>query len=335
MLRLQYETARYAFEYPFETSHGLRTHQDALLVKVGFGPWTGHGECTSIPYYQADVAAYYQLLTEYKKAVEQYAYNGPERFWHFLHHLFPGKNFLIAALDIAGWDLFARMKQTSLHSIIGLQWKHLKPTCYTIGIQDIPTLEQIVSAKRSPVYKLKVNGLDDLEHVRALRKHTTADIWIDANGAWKADDARAILGELAQLGIKLIEQPFAPGEDEQVAACKSLAPGIIFIADESCKTAADLDLALQHYDGVNIKLSKCGGMTPALQMMQRLKKEGKNIMIGNMCESQAGANALAHLIPIADYVDIDGPLLLQTNPSLVYEEGYISIPDPYGSGYRP
>lgn len=335
MLRLQYDKAQYTFEYPFETSHGLKTHQDALLVRLGFGAWTGHGECTAIHYYQADTDAYYELLTTYRKAIEQYAYNGPERFWHFLHHLFPGKNFLIAALDMASWDLFARMKQTALYRIIGLQWKDIKPTCYTIGIQDIPTLEHIVTSRQFPIYKLKVNGLDDLTHVEALRKHTSAEIWIDANGAWQADDAATLLGALSKLGVTMIEQPFAPGSDALISEYSHLAPGITFIADESCKTIEDLDTALLYYHGVNIKLSKCGGLTPALQMMQRLKKEGKKIMIGNMCESQAGANTLAHLIPIADYVDIDGPLLLQTNTSLVYHDGQIAIPDPLGAGYRP
>ena len=334
MLRLQKALATYTFEFPFETSHGLKTQQEALLVKLSFGAWTGYGECTGIHYYNADVTQYFEVLNEYHKAIEQYAFNGPDRFWHFLHHLFPEQNFLIAALDIAGWDLFAKMKNTALHNVIGLQWKNLKPTCYTIGVQNLETLEYIVKTKRNPIYKLKVNGGNDLDHVVKLRHLTDADIWIDANGAWKPDDAKNILKELNQLGVSMVEQPFAVGTDELVLECKAYAPQIDIIADESCKELKDLEQILPFYDGVNIKLAKCGGLSPALQMMQQLKKRKKKIMIGSMCESQSGANALAHLIPIADYVDIDGPLLLQTNSSLQYEQGFISIPDQLGAGYR-
>jgi L-alanine-DL-glutamate epimerase-like enolase superfamily enzyme len=334
MFYLQHEIVRHNFEFPFETAHGLKTFQDALLIKLTFGQWTGYGECTSIPYYNVAVQQLQELLKEYHKAIEQYAFNGPERFWHFLHHLFPEHNFLIAALDIASWDVFAKMKNTALHHVIGLQWKNLKPTCYTIGIQDIAMLEQIVSQKPSPIYKLKVNGIDDITHVATLRTlKPTSTIWIDANGAWQEEDAQYILKELVKLGVTVIEQPFAVGDDEGVLRCREWAPSIDFIADESCKDLKDLLRICSYYNGVNIKLVKCGGLTPALQMMQFLKKEKKKIMIGNMCESQGGANVLAHLIPIVDYVDIDGPLLLQTNASLVYHNGLIDIPNKLGSGY--
>lgn len=335
MIQLTSSVQHYPFEFPFETAHGLKTSQATLLVSLKMGQWEGYGEATSIPYYQQDVMEMNESLLCNKHHFLRYAYNGPERFWHFMHHLLPLQNFLIAALDIASWDMFARMKQTALHNVIGLQWKNIKPTCYTIGIQDTQVLGEILAQKQFPIYKLKVNGEQDLEHVEQVFKTQPKEIWIDANGAWKDTDAQFMLKELAKMGVTMIEQPFAIGEDEYVLKCKELNLPIDFIADESCKEAQDISNIISYYDGVNIKLSKCGGITPALQMMQKLKALSKKIMIGSMCESQAGANALAHLIPIVDYVDIDGPLLLQTNPHLVYNEGIIEVPNNLGSGYTP
>lgn len=335
MIQIHSEIKKFQFEYPFETAHGLKTEQPALLVSLKFSQWTGYGETTSISYYHQDVNVMQELLDIEKRNIMRYAYNGPERFWHFLHHLLPNQNFLIAALDIASWDMFARMKQVALHQVLGMQWKNIKPTCYTIGIQNMDRIEEIIDAKRFPIYKLKVNSESDLAIVEQVYNKTMAEIWIDANASWQPTDARFLLNALKSMNVTMIEQPFQAEFDEYVVKCKEINRDIDFIADESCKEVADLNSVLKYYDGANIKLSKCGGITPALQMMQILKKEQKKIMIGSMCESQGGANALAHFIPIVDFVDIDGPLLLNNNTSLQYDNGLISVANVLGSGYLP
>lgn len=335
MIQVKSSIAHFPFEFPFETAHGLKTEQAALLVELKFAQWVGYGEATTIPYYQQNVEHMQELLLKEQRNLLRYAYNGPERFWHFLHHLIPNENFLIAALDLASWDIFAKMKNVALHHVFGLQWKNIKPTCYTIGIQNMEQLKEIVSAKDFPIYKLKVNGESDLAHVELVHKMRGAELWIDANASWKTQDATYILKELKKMKVTMIEQPFAEGEDEYVLKCKEEQPNIDFLADESCKELKDIEPIIPYYDGVNIKLAKCGGVTPALQMMQVLKQKGKKIMIGSMCESQPGANVLAHLIPIVDYVDIDGPLLLNNNNSMHYNNGLISLANNLGSGYLP
>jgi L-alanine-DL-glutamate epimerase-like enolase superfamily enzyme len=336
MLHISSRIHRFPFEYPFKTSHGVKSEQDVLEVSLGMAHWKGYGECTSIPYYFVDVNVLKQELEKYQHHIVRYAYNGPERFWHFLHHQFSGQNFLISALDIASWDLFSKMKNVPLYKIIGLQWKYLKPTCYTIGIHNIDALEAIIQEHPNPIYKLKVSQIDDVAYVAKVRSLSNSEIWVDANAAWNLNEAKHVMNELHKLGVTVVEQPFAVGEDEGIRELKSWNNDMIYIADESCKNLDDLNKILPFYDGVNIKLSKCGGITPALQMLQTLKREKKKVMLGSMCDSQAGANALTHLIPLADYVDIDGPLLLNhNNPTLHYINGMIELVSQEGVGYTP
>ena len=333
MLQLQYQAYDLPFEYPFTISKGTKTHQPTLLVSLAMGRLKGYGEATAISYYNVDVEQMIALLEKNRNLIERYALTSPERFWHFLHHLLPGHNFLIAALDIAGWDLWAQLNRRPLYSMIGLQWKNIPLTDYTIGINTPQDIAERVLQKPYPIYKLKVGSMDDLPALEALRKSTTATIRIDANEAWSLEQALTLLPYLTEWNIELIEQPFARQDVESLIAFKQHT-NIPIIADEACQEEKDVAFCLQHYDGINIKLAKCGGLTPALKMIREIKNAKKKIMLGGMCESNIGATALAHLLPLADYADIDGPLLLKENigSGLVYDGAKINIAQQSGLG---
>ena len=333
MLQLKYRQYDLAFEYPFALSKGLKTHQPTLILSLGLGRLTGYGEATEIGYYNVRIEEMIVSLEKNRTAIERYALNGPERFWHFLHHLLPGQNFLIAALDMAGWDLWAQLNRRPLYALIGLQWKNIPLTDYTIGINSPDEIRERVKEKPYPIYKLKVGSLNDLAALEALREATDAVIRIDANEAWSLDDAKAILPHLERLGVELIEQPLHRDDREGMIALKELTQ-IPIIADEACREEKDAEACLELYDGINIKLAKCGGITPALNMIRAARKAGKKIMLGGMCETNVGATILAHLLPLANYADIDGPLLLKENvgQGLVYEQGLIRLPQVPGSG---
>ncbi len=333
MLKLNYQSYDLPFEYPFAISKGLKTHQPSLVLSLGLGRLTGYGEATQIGYYNAYIDEMIVLLEKNRSVIERYALNTPERFWHFLHHLLPGANFLIAALDIAGWDLWAQLNRRPLYSLIGLQWKNIPLTDYTIGIANPTEIAGRVEAKPSPIYKLKVGGEQDLSTLEALRAATTAAIRIDANEAWSLEQAKSLLPHLERLKVELIEQPLHRDDIEGMKALKALT-NLPIIADEACQGEKDLEQCLELYDGINIKLAKCGGITPALGMIRAIKKAGKKIMLGGMCESTVGSTALAHLLPLADYADIDGPLLLKENvgQGLSYVDGLISVPAQPGLG---
>lgn len=333
MLQLKYQQYDLPFEYPFAISKGVKTHQPSLILSLGLGKLTGFGEATQIGYYNANIDEMIVLLEKNKMMIERYAMNAPERFWHFLHHLIPGQNFLISALDMAGWDLWAQLNRRPLYSILGLQWKNIPLTDYTIGITNVGEIATRVKEKPFPIYKLKVGGEHDLPALEALRNATDALIRIDANEAWTLEEAKAMLPHLERLRIELIEQPLHRDNVEGMKALKQLTH-IPIIADEACREERDAATCLELYDGINIKLAKCGGITPALNMIRAAKKAGKKVMLGGMCETTIGSTALAHLLPLADYADIDGPLLLKENvgTGLSYQDGLISLPQRPGIG---
>jgi L-Ala-D/L-Glu epimerase len=333
MLQLKYQSYDLPFEYPFAISKGVKTHQPSLVVSLRLGRLTGYGEATQIGYYNAYVDEMIVLLEKNRVLIERYALNTPERFWHFLHHLLPGANFLISALDMAGWDLWAQLNRRPLYSLIGLQWKNIPLTDYTLGIADPAEIAERVKEKPAPIYKLKVGGEHDLPTLEALRAATEAIIRVDANEAWTLEQAKTILPHLKRLGVELIEQPLHRDDIEGMKALKQLT-SIPIMADEACQGEKELQQCLELYDGINIKLAKCGGITPALGMIRTIKKTGKKIMLGGMCESTVGSTALAHLLPLADFADIDGPLLLKENTGkgLSYNNGLISVPQQPGLG---
>lgn len=334
MLLLKYTAHDLAFEYPFAISKGIKTHQPTLIVSLGLGRLQGLGEATAIGYYNVTVEEMIVLLEKNRGLIERYALTAPERFWHFLHHLLPGHNFLISALDTAGWDLWAQLNRRPLYAMLGLQWKNTPPTDYTIGLNTPDEIKERVKAKPYSVYKLKVGDINDLQALEALREAAPeATIRVDANEAWSIQQAREILPHLERMGVELIEQPLHRSDLEGLKEIKQLT-AIPIIADEACREESDLAQCLELYDGINVKLSKCGGITPALKIIRAVKNAGKKLMLGGMCETVVGATALANLLPLADYADIDGPLLLKENigNGIIYNKNIIYIPERAGSG---
>lgn len=335
MLRVNYKSFRFPFEFPFAISKGVKTEQSSLLTALQMGPVLGLGEATAIPYYEVTIENMVALLEKNRLVIEKYALISPERFWHFLHHLLPENNFLIAALDMAAWDIWAQMKRQPLWKVLGLEWKDTPLTSYTIGINAPDEIAERVRQKPWPVYKLKVGSPQDLPALETLRSHTDARIRIDANEGWNLETAQALYPHLKHLQIELIEQPFHRDDRDALMRFRELCD-IPLIADEACRTEADLEACISAYDGVNIKLSKCGGITPALRMITHLHQSGKKVMLGGMCENVVGATALAHLLPLADYADIDGPLLLKEHPAsgISYDTGRMILPNLPGTGTR-
>ena len=333
MLQLRYQTYQLAFQYPFTTAHGTKDHQPTLVVALGLGNTWGFGEAPAISYYGVVVEEMVALLESKRKDIERYALTDPARFWHFLHHLIPGQHFLTAALDIAGWDLFSRLGRKPLHQALGIKWEHIPFTDYTIGIDQPEKMVQKLLSRPMPAYKIKVSRPDDIAILEELRKHTTAPFRIDANEGWTFDEAKSLLPELQKLDVILVEQPL---ERTQWDAMKELKAhsSIPLIADESCRTENEVKLCADAFHGINIKLTKCGGITPALRMIAEACQLGLSVMLGSMNESSVGTAAFAHLLPLADYADLDGPLLLceDVATGLVYENGVLSVTGPNGSG---
>ncbi len=335
MLQLKYFKAELAFEYPFTTHKGTKTHQPSLIVALGLAGMAGFGEAPAISYYNITVDEMVDSLESKRAMIERYALTDPGRFWHFLHHLIPGQHFLTAALDIAGWDLFAQMRRQPLYKTLGLEWGNIPLTDYTIGIDTAEMMAEKVKAHPWPVYKVKVGGTDDIDKIRAMRAVTDAPFRIDANEGWQFEDAKLLLPELKQLGVQLVEQPLARTEIEAMKELKAKSPLPLY-ADESCVTEHDVKKCADGFDGINIKLTKCGGITPALRMIKEARELGLKVMMGSMNECTIGTAAVANMLPLLDEVDADGPLLLNEDMAegLTYENGIIKLSGRNGLGIK-
>ncbi len=309
MLRLLYRKELLRFRHPFTIAKGTKTHQPTLAVMLGFGPAWGVGEAPAISYYGVSVEGMEETLLRHKASIERYALQDPERFWHFLHHLMPGENFLIAALDIAGWDLFSQLRRKPLYALLGADPMKTPITDFTIGIDTPEAVQAHVQERPWAVYKIKVGRPDDLDLLRAVRAVTDAPLRVDANEGWSYNDALRLLPELQKLGVVLIEQPLPKTETEAQQALKAQSP-LPLIADESCVEEKDVAKCAAGFHGINIKLTKCGGITPARRMIAEARKLGLSVMLGSMNECSIGTAALAHLAPLVDFLDADGPLLL-------------------------
>ena len=310
MFTIRFWQKELPFEYPFTISKGTKTHQPTFIVELNFRGIIGYGEAPAIAYYGITTDQMVADLEAKRKFVESFSLTDPKRFWHFLHHLFPNNPFLVCALDMAGWDIYGKLRRKPLYELWNLNLANAPLTDYTIGIDSLEKMLEKIVAHPAPIYKIKVGTADDLEKLKAIRSHTDAIIRVDANAGWSFDQALEILPVLEQLSIELIEQPLAK-EDLEGAKILKEATSIPIFADESCVGEKDVEKCAGYFSGINIKLTKCSGITPALDMIKKARSLNLQVMLGCMNESSIGIAALAHLAPLVDFLDADGPLLLK------------------------
>lgn len=332
-MKCTYTSILSPFVHPFTISKGTKTHQPSLLVGLEHMGITGYGEAPAITYYDITVEKMMEDIERKKMFIEKFAFTEPERYWHYLHHLIPKNPFLVAALDIAAWDLFGKLRRQPLYKIWGLDRSKAPQTDFTIGIDTTEKMVEKMKATPWPIYKIKVGTADDVERVAALRKHTDAVFRVDANAGWTLEQALEKIPQLKELGVELVEQPLAKDNWEGMKVLMEKSP-LPLIADESCVFAEDVASCAGHFHGINIKLTKCSGITPALKMITEAREKGMKVMVGCMNETTVGSAAIAHLSPLLDYVDMDGPLLLAEDVAegLHYSYGAFTIPENPGLG---
>ncbi len=335
MLQLNHYSFNLPFEYPFTISKGTKTHQPSLVVSLGLANMRGFGEAPAITYYNITVEEMIASLESKRGMIERYALIDPKRFWHFLHHLIPGQHFLTAALDIAGWDLFAQMRRMPLYHLLGLKWENIPLTDYTLGNDTPENMLAKLKAHPWPIYKIKFCSPNDIDTLRLLRANTASPFRIDANESLSFDETKRLLPELKELGVTIVEQPLPRDAHDEMKELRAISPLPLF-ADESCRTEDEVKKCVDGFHGINIKLTKCGGITPALRMIDEAHALGMKVMMGSMNESSIGTAAIANMLPLLDEVDADGPLLLKEDiaDGLSYDNGVIKLSGRHGLGVR-
>jgi L-Ala-D/L-Glu epimerase len=217
------------------------------------------------------------------------------------------------ALDIALHDLVAKALGVSVHGLRGLS-PDVPPTDFTLGLDEPSVVaERAKRAADFPALKIKVGGPADIATLRAVRDVYAGPIRVDANTGWTRDDAVALLPELTELGVELIEQPF-PARSYRDLAWLQERSTIPVVADESCVLPEDLDALEGVVAGINVKLAKCGGIAPAHAMLDEARRRGFRTFLGCMEETSVGIAGSAVVASLADWVDLDGNLLLADDP---------------------
>lgn len=334
-MNLNIHTYDLCLRHTFTIAHESRQVQPTMIVALRDGEFTGLGEATATRYYGLSVAAMAQTLEDLKTLIETTPLETPEQYWAALRPHLEQHPFEQCALDVAAHDLHAQRLGLPLYKAWGLSPENMPLTNYTIGIASVEEMAAKMQERPWPIYKIKLGTDDDVAIVRALRQHTDAIFRVDANCAWTVEQTLAYAPELRELGVEFIEQPLKAGDWEGMKYLYERC-ALPLMADESCQRESDVASCAGHFHGVNIKLMKCGGLTPARRMIAQARALNLNVMVGCMTESSVGISAIAHLLPLLDYVDMDGALLLAEDiaTGVRIEDGAVRYTQRAGTGAR-
>jgi L-Ala-D/L-Glu epimerase len=355
-------------KYPFTIARGTVSVQQTLIVELSENGHTGYGEATTNSYYGATYDRMVAALESVRPQIEATKLSDPANLWAEMAPYFADCPFALCALDEAAHDLWGKKQGAPVYKLWGLSVESsptgrgqgegllrsaLRPppsalplSNFTIGLDTIDRMvAKLAEMPGWPIYKIKLgskqlvggvsDGDPDLAIIRELRRHTDAVFRADVNGAWTADEAIAKSRELSGLGVEFIEQPL-PADDWAGARRVFQDSALPIIADESCITETDVDRCAGHFHGINIKLVKCGGLAPARRMIARARELGLKVMVGCMTESTVGISAIAQLLPLLDYVDMDGAALLASDiaTGVLLDRGRCIYPGENGTGVR-
>lgn len=340
-MKLTLHTFDLPLRHTFTISRGSIRVQPTLIVELEEAGFRGYGEATASDFYGVRLERMTTALEGLRSTIEGATVtldseSWPADFWAQLYPRLSHEPFAHCALDQAAHDLWGKRSGKPVYELWGLKAENLPLTNYTIGIDSI----DVMVAKMNefpgwPVYKIKLGTAHDLEIIRELRKHTQAVFRVDANCGWSAEETIRNSQELRQLDVEFIEQPLP--QADRVGMRRVFAESALpVIADESCQVESDVESCLGHFHGINVKLVKCGGLTPARRMIARARELGMKVMVGCMTESTVGISAIAQLLPLLDYVDMDGALLLAADIArgVSIEQGACRFPTENGCGVR-
>jgi len=321
-------------KHPFTIARGTITAQPTLIVELGQDGESGFGEATVNTFYAASLIDMKKRFADLQSVISGYRLTDPVEFWSLCNKHLSDAPFMLSALDCAAYDLWGKLEGAPVHQLWGLDLANAVSSSFTIGIDTIDTMRSKLKEEPGwPVYKIKLGTREDAQIVQALRQDTEALFRVDANCGWKGDEAVALSCELSRQGVEFIEQPL-DRELNQVQERLFQDSALPLIADESCVAESDVLPCVGRFHGVNIKLSKCGGLTPARRMITTARENGLKVMVGCMTESSVGISAAAQLVPLIDYADLDGAVLLaeDTASGVKVDRGFLTFPDLPGCG---
>ena len=335
-LRLSAEILELRTRHPFIIARGGQSEYRTVWVRLTDADGReGWGEAAATKFYGETAETVLAALNIYAAQMPKDAFDleEGERNWELVLRGNPAAR---VALSTALHDLAAQRAGVPLHRFWGLDAARAPQSTFTIGIDTSEKMQaKVREAADYPILKVKLGTDRDVEILRALREVTEREIRVDANCAWTARQAIAMLPVLEEFGVTVLEQPLPPDQIAGLAEISRRAT-IPVIADESCRTVEDIPPLVGAVDGINIKLAKCGSLREALRMIAVARAHGMMVMVGCMIESSLGITAAAHFTPLVDIVDLDGAALLANDPftGAGIAGGQVTLPDGPGLGVR-
>ncbi|NQV29845.1 MAG: dipeptide epimerase [Candidatus Marinimicrobia bacterium] len=336
-LSLKWYVKRITTKFEFKIARSAESYYDVVILELSDGQYTGYGEAAPSKRYEKGPAAILDLLVANEKQILALSLKDHDDRQAALERLFPESYSLQSALDIAFWDLFGRQSGQALWKIFGAQ-KNMVASSYTIGISDldiIPT--KLKEAAPYDLLKIKLGTDYDHEIMRAIRSQTDKVLRVDVNEGWKTlDDAKRGAEWLAGENVEFLEQPMPAHQLDDIAKLRDFSP-LPLVADENSVRPEDIPGLVGAYDGINIKLMKCGGLTNARKMVELAHHHNFDIMLGCMVETSIGISAMSQLGSFARWLDLDGNVLLAHDPYIGVgnEAGKIVLSDKPGLGIEP
>jgi L-alanine-DL-glutamate epimerase-like enolase superfamily enzyme len=339
-VNLRVRTVKLHLRHTFTISRGSEDVAETVIVELEKDGITGYGEACPTAYYGHSPAS---VIGSIERARPSLAKSDPLRYRDLLSRLREelggpdADRAALCALDLAVHDWVGKRWGLPLHRLLGLAPERIPLSDFTIGIDSIPRMvEKAKEAAGFPILKIKLGTPDDLAVVRALREVTGATFRVDANCAWNGRETVEKSRQLKELGVEFIEQPLPPerlGEMAEVRRSSALP----LYADESAVEPADVLRLAGAFDGIVIKLVKCGGILPALSMIELARASGLKVMFGCMIESSVSISAAAQIGPLADHLDLDGAILITDDPfeGVHNVQGKMVLPERAGLGVLP
>jgi len=329
-----FETYRIECTHPFGISRSSHSFYDIVFIYLEFNGFVGRGEAAPSNRYNESTERILSVLNKGISVPENI-----ENIHDFSAHLSDqceNIKALEVAFSMASLDLWCQINKKPLHSYFNADPEHTPQTSFTISIGDMDLLPQkIKEADPYNILKVKLGaGIDnDKFIIEQIRRETDKIIRVDANEGWDLETGVLMSYWLADNNIEFIEQPFKSTNLSDTAKLKEKSP-LPIIADENSINSSDIPKIENVFDGINIKLMKCGNLFEAIKMVNMARERDMQIMLGCMIESSVAITAAAHISPLVDYADLDGNLLINNDPyaGVTIDSGRLILPDADGMG---
>jgi L-Ala-D/L-Glu epimerase / N-acetyl-D-glutamate racemase len=335
-LKLSYARYSLLFKHPFGLAYGTRTTTEVVYVKLESDGFVGYGEAALPPYLNETQASVIAFLNKAAFILKNYKIPfSIEEIITAIDVISPNNNAAKACIDIALHDLLGKALNKPVYELLGLTKPQPKNTSVTISIGQLNLIpDKLKEIEEYKILKVKLGNKEDKKIIECIREHTNKALVIDVNQGW-ADKyiALEMIEWLSDKNVLFIEQPLAKDKYDDMAWLSERSP-ITTMADESMLRYSDIDKIIDCFNGINLKLMKCTGLFEAAKIIMYAKEKKLKINIGCMSESSCGIAAAVQLMESADWVDLDGPLLINNNPfgGTTFNDGKIQLNNSSGTG---